>query len=129
VAGRVERADEAEESTQAVTPPRTELQPNEVYAADLPPGAAKKIEVEGQKIAVYNVAGTFYATQENCTHVGGPLSEGELSGQVVTCPWHFSCFDVTDGAVKCGPAQVALRTFPVSVRGEVVCVETGPQER
>ena len=45
--------------------------------------------------AVYNVAGQFYATQDECTHTGGPLSQGQLDETIIVCPWHASCFDVT----------------------------------
>jgi nitrite reductase/ring-hydroxylating ferredoxin subunit len=44
--------------------------------------------VEGQKIALFNVEGTFYAVGDTCTHRGGPLSEGSVAGTTVTCPWH-----------------------------------------
>ncbi len=43
---------------------------------DLTPGQAAAFDVEGQKIALYNVEGTFYAIGDTCTHRGGPLSEG-----------------------------------------------------
>jgi nitrite reductase/ring-hydroxylating ferredoxin subunit len=70
-------------------------------------------------VAVYNVGGVYYATQEECTHAQGPLSEGDLDGKVITCPWHSSCFDVTNGAVVCKPAEEPLETFTVSLDGEV----------
>ena len=49
-----------------------------------------KVNAGGAEVAVYDVDGAFYATQAECTHEGGPLSEGELNGKVVTCPWHGS---------------------------------------
>lgn len=49
---------------------------------------AKCIEVGGEKIALFNVGGAFYALSDTCTHRGGPLSEGEVEGAEVTCPWH-----------------------------------------
>src|SRR5438552_3050508 len=54
---------------------------------DVSPGTAKVVEAEGGSFALFNVAGTFYAIDNTCTHVGGPLGEGELAGEVVTCPW------------------------------------------
>ena len=53
--------------------------------------------MDGEEAAVYNIDGAFYATGNACTHTGGPLSEGDLAGQVVTCPLHGSQFDVTTG--------------------------------
>ncbi len=58
----------------------------------------------------------IYAFEEWCTHLGGPLSEGELDGNTVTCPWHASQFDVTTGAVTCSPATIPLRTFTARLR-------------
>jgi nitrite reductase/ring-hydroxylating ferredoxin subunit len=53
-----------------------------------------------------------YALKETCSHAGGPLSEGQLRGDNIECPWHFSQFRLSDGAVRHGPAtsrQVAYR--------------------
>lgn len=55
---------------------------------DLPVGMLRELQVEGTAIALANVAGTFYAIDNICLHRGGPLSEGELMGNSVTCPWH-----------------------------------------
>lgn len=99
------------------------LKGNAFLVDELPPGAVRRVSLDGQAVAVYNVDGTFYATQDECTHAGGPLSEGELSDKVVTCPWHASCFDVTDGAVVCKPAIRPLQTFRVRVDGEIGWVE------
>jgi nitrite reductase/ring-hydroxylating ferredoxin subunit len=104
-------------------PPAAPLAENEVRRADLPPGQARRVMVGDQPVAVYNVDGQYCATQETCTHVGGPLSQGDLKGKQIICPWHASCFDVTTGAVECGPATVALKTYRVEVEGEVVRVK------
>ncbi len=98
--------------------PRT-LAANEFRLADLKPGEAKKLDLDGQPVAVYNVDGSFYATHDKCTHVGGPLSEGKLEGVKIICPWHASCFDVTNGDVLCGPAKVAVRTYKIVIDAEV----------
>lgn len=60
---------------------------------------AKCVEVDGQKIALFAVEGEFYAMSDTCTHRGGPLSEGELEGTEVVCPWHGARFDVKAGTV------------------------------
>ncbi|HLF36812.1 MAG TPA: Rieske (2Fe-2S) protein, partial [Anaerolineales bacterium] len=59
----------------------------------------------------------------DCTHEGGPLSEGDLQGTVITCPWHGSRFDVTSGKLVRGPTQRPLQTFRVSVEGELARVD------
>jgi len=100
------------------------LAPNQFRLTDLRPGRAVRLEVSGQRVAVYNVGGTFYATQHDCTHEGGPLSEGDLQGTVITCPWHGSRFDVTTGKLVRGPAQRPLQTFRVAVEGDRGRVES-----
>ncbi len=95
------------------------LPANEFRLATIPPGAIGLVLVEGEDVAVYNVDGTFYATQDRCPHADGPLSDGDLQGPQVTCPWHGSCFDVTSGAVLRGPATEPLRRFQVAVEGDV----------
>ena len=106
----------------AVSGPQT-LAPNQFRPADLRPGKALRLKVGGQAVAVFNVAGTCYATQHDCTHEGGPLSEGDLQGTVITCPWHGSRFEVTTGKLVRGPAQRPLQTFRVTVEGEIGSVE------
>jgi nitrite reductase/ring-hydroxylating ferredoxin subunit len=95
------------------------LQINEFLTTALKPGRIVTVEVDDELVAVYNVAGSFYATQSACTHAEGPLDEGELNGKTVICPWHGSCFDVTSGAVTCGPAKEPLITYRVEVDGAV----------
>lgn len=99
------------------------LAANEFLVAELKPGQIKLVTVDGAAAAVYNVDGTFYATQDECTHADGPLSDGHLDGSMVVCPWHDSCFDVATGAVLKGPATEALRAYRVIVDGEVGRVE------
>jgi nitrite reductase/ring-hydroxylating ferredoxin subunit len=76
--------------------------------ADLAEGATRAVEVERRKLLLYRESGRVFAIEETCTHAGGPLSEGQVSEGVVTCPWHGSRFSLTSGEVCRGPA-----TFPV----------------
>ena len=73
--------------------------------------------------AVFNVEGGFCATQARCTHRQGPLSEGTLDGSTVTCPLHGAQFNVWTGAVLRGPAKDPLKTYRVTVDGDVGRVE------
>src|ERR1035437_10936362 len=61
-------------------------------ASELEPNHGKLVEVQGKKIALFNVDGKFHAIDNTCTHRGGLLSEGELEGDEVTCPWHGAKF-------------------------------------
>ena len=92
-------------------------------ASELEPNHGKLVEVQGKKIALFNVDGKFHAIDNTCTHRGGPLSEGELDGDEVTCPWHGAKFKVTNGEVLRPPAPQGVKSFPVRVTGNDVEVE------
>ena len=99
------------------------LKENEFLVSELAAGQVKLVHLDGARVAVYNVDGQFYATQDECTHVDGPLSEGELEGAQIICPWHASCFDVRNGKATCGPAEEPLKTYRVTVTGDIGRVE------
>ena len=91
--------------------------------SEVEPGQLKHIEVDmDTQVCLVNVDGTFYAINGECTHMGGPLGEGELEGTTVTCPWHSSEFDVTTGEVKGPPAEEPQRKLEVRVEGDDVQV-------
>ena len=76
-------------------------------ASAVPEGALKLMQAGPMPVLVTRVEGELYAIANTCSHAGGPLDEGTLDGDVVTCPWHGSRFCVRDGRVEGGPA-----TFP-----------------
>jgi nitrite reductase/ring-hydroxylating ferredoxin subunit len=84
---------------------------------------AKLVELEGQKIALFRVDGAFYALSDTCTHRGGPLSEGEVEGTEVTCPWHGAKFDLRTGAVLGPPAPQGVKSYQVRVTGADIEIE------
>ncbi len=90
---------------------------------DVPPGTARAVDVEGRTVALFNIGGTYYAIDDTCTHQGGPLSEGEVDGTVVTCPLHGACFDVTSGEVLGPPAAEGVARHTVQVHGNDVTIE------
>jgi len=90
---------------------------------DLPPGSGAAFEVEGRNIAVFNVGGSLYAIDDTCPHSGGPLSQGQVDGTKVTCPWHAADFDLQTGAVLCGPAFEGVKSYKVLVEGDDIKVE------
>jgi len=81
------------------------------------------VEVEGKKIALCNRDGTFFAIDDTCTHRGGPLSEGEVSGEEVTCPWHGAVYNIKTGEVLGPPAPRGVASYAVRVQGSDVEVE------
>lgn len=89
---------------------------------DLEPGEMLRVIVDNLPIAVYNVAGEFYATQDTCTHAEASLSEGDLYDDRVMCPMHGAEFDIKTGAALSFPATFPLRTFPVKVEGDHILV-------
>ena len=98
--------------------------PNFVKVAstsDLKPGTAMTVSVNGKDIALYNVGGKIYATDNTCLHQGGPLGEGILEGEVVTCPWHMWEYNVCTGE-KVGNSSVKVATYPVEVDGSDIKV-------
>jgi nitrite reductase/ring-hydroxylating ferredoxin subunit len=107
----------------APTETKPRLKPNEFLVDGFPEGNSRLVYLDNEAVAVFLVNGQFYATSDSCTHAGGPLSEGKLDGQMVICPWHSSCFDVTNGEVLCGPAEEPLKTFKVILEGNVGRVE------
>ncbi len=90
---------------------------------EIAPGQAKLVEVGGREIAVFNVGGGFHAIDNTCTHVGGPLCEGEIDGAEVTCPWHGAVFDITTGQVLGPPAAESVTRYDVRVNGSDLEVE------
>lgn len=90
---------------------------------DIAPGKVNVYEVAGRQIAVCNVDGTFYAIDDVCTHDGGPLDQGELTGDEIECPRHGACFDVKTGKALTLPAVVPVRSYPVQVNGDDIMVE------
>jgi nitrite reductase (NADH) small subunit len=91
-------------------------------ATDVAPGQIREIQVQGTTIAVANVGGQFHAINNTCLHRGGPLGQGSLQGNVVTCPWHGWTFDVTSGRITHNQAG-GVACYPVELRGEDVYVD------
>jgi nitrite reductase (NADH) small subunit len=92
--------------------------------ADIQAGTICDVQVGETSVALANVAGKFCAISSICPHQGGPLGEGELEGQIVTCPWHNWQFDVTTGKVA-QTTNIGVQTYPVEVRGDDVYIDVG----
>ena len=90
---------------------------------EIPAGQAKLVEINGIEIAIFNISGSYHAIDNTCTHVSGPLCEGEIAGAEVTCPWHGAVFDVTSGQVLGPPAASSVNRYNVRVEGADIEVE------
>ena len=82
-------------------------------ADDLAVNQMKLVHVDGRRLVVGHMEDGYAAFQDRCTHKGGPLADGVLICGTVQCPWHGSQFDVRTGAVKCGPAEQPIETYPI----------------
>ena len=95
---------------------------------ELPNGARKLLEIDGRPIAVFNVAGEYYAIADVCSHDDGPVAEGDLYDYEIECPRHGAHFDVRDAKVLSFPAIVDIPAYPVKVEGEEILVGLPPGE-
>jgi naphthalene 1,2-dioxygenase system ferredoxin subunit len=81
------------------------------------------VTVHGREIAIYNLSGRFYATDNVCTHEHACLSDGFVIGDVIECPLHQGRFHIPTGRPKGAPVHIALRTYPVKVEQGMVFVQ------
>jgi p-cumate 2,3-dioxygenase ferredoxin component len=92
-----------------------EVAEGEIKQASLP---------DGSNVALYRVGEAIYATADKCTHGEVSLSEeGILTGKIVECTFHFGRFDVTTGEPTGMPCEIPLKTYPVKVIDQQVCIE------
>ena len=96
--------------------------------ADVAVGTAIKVERQGLELAVFNIDGEFYVTDDHCTHGPGSLSEGFVDGDVVECNFHGGQFNIRTGEVVLPPCFVPVKTYPAVVRdGKIIIeVQLGP---
>src|SRR3989338_2792280 len=89
--------------------------------SDVKPGENKVVEVNGEQVGLFNLDGEFFAISNTCPHRGGPLGEGYLEGDVVTCPWHGWRFNVKTGNNAIMP-NMKVQSYHVKVEGNDVFV-------
>lgn len=89
--------------------------------SDFKSGEAKTVEVNGLQIALYNVNGKFYASTNVCPHRSGPLGDGMLEGETITCPMHGWQFNVKNGEYVVVPT-IKIETYETKVENGKVFV-------
>jgi nitrite reductase (NADH) small subunit len=93
--------------------------------ADCPQGTALECVAGERVVALFHVGEEWFALDGVCPHQGGPLGEGTLEGNVVTCPWHGWQFDVRTGQHRLSPSIVQPR-LPVRIDKDAVWVDLEP---
>lgn len=92
--------------------------------SEMPPGKLNKVSVDGKEVLVVNLDGNYFAMDDTCTHSGASLSEGQLDGSTVTCPWHGSTWDCKTGKLEKFPAKINdLKSYKVLVESDNIFLE------
>ena len=96
---------------------------------DIEPGSAVAVEVgeEGRSVALFNVDGRIFATDNQCPHMGYPMTRGVIRSGVLTCDWHGRRFDLEGGGCFNNMCD-DLAVFPVDLRGEEIWIQPGDGE-
>ena len=79
-------------------------------------GEVVRREISHLNLAIYQIHGKIYCTDNVCTHGNALLSDGILEGHEIECPFHQARFDVRDGRVTCEPATKAVKSYPIQVK-------------
>lgn len=89
-------------------------------AADVPPGAVKQVEVVGfdDSLAVYNLNGTYFLTEDTCTHAMASLSNGDIEDGLIYCPLHGGAFNIKTGEAVEEPCTTPLKIFKIFQEGD-----------
>ena len=90
---------------------------------DVGKGEVRKIETAGLTLAVYNLEGGFYVTDDHCTHGPGSLSEGFIDGDLIECNFHQGVFNIRTGEVVQPPCMVPVKTYKTIVEDGRVYIE------
>lgn len=94
---------------------------------DVVRGRATTVRVGRYDVALFDLGDAIVAYENACPHQGGPVGEGLIDGETVTCPWHAWCFDLRTGVLTLGN-YARLRRFDVHLEGDSVYVAREPEE-
>ena len=90
---------------------------------DLPEGEVLGVDIGGRSVALYDVDGEIFATDNICTHAYARLSDGWLDGDLIECPLHAARFEIRTGKVLDPPATEVLKTYPIRLVGDEIQVK------
>jgi len=92
--------------------------------SEVAPGSVKRVEVAGlPPLAVYNLEGIYYVTDDTCTHGFASLADGYVEGHEIECPWHGGRFCIKTGEPARFPVTEPIRIYAVTVVGDDICIE------
>src|ERR1700719_3889400 len=91
--------------------------------SEVAPGSVKAFAVGDKTLAVYNIDGTFYATDDECTHAAASLADGMIDGDTIECCMHMGSFHIQTGRVVEPPCETPLRTYHVVLKDDAVFVD------
>src|ERR1700726_3879540 len=91
--------------------------------SEVTPGSVKAFAVGANMVAVYNIDGTFYVTDDECTHAAASLADGMIDGALIECCTHMGSFNLPTGKVMQPPCEVPLRTYQVVLKDEDVSAD------
>lgn len=91
---------------------------------DIPPGRGWPVQVGDLRIAVFETSGGLRAVENVCRHIGNPIDDGHVQGEVLTCPWHGWQYDLATGHhLTVFGRRSGLRTFDVRAEGDDILVD------
>ena len=88
-------------------------------------GEAIQVQIGRKEIALYNLGGTYYATDDICSHAYASLADGYLEDGQIECPLHGARFDLATGRVLGPPAETGVATYRVHIEGKDIMLEVG----
>jgi nitrite reductase/ring-hydroxylating ferredoxin subunit len=98
------------------------------HVSEVVEGTARGVEIGDRRLALYNIGGAFYATDDRCTHARASLSEGFIEGDAIECPLHGGRFHIPTGEPLSPPVRVAVCVYQVQVIDEEIYVQIAENE-
>ncbi len=95
---------------------------------DVPKSGMRQFDLRDREFLVVELKGEFFCLDGRCTHAGAPLAEGHLANKILTCPWHYSQFDITTGSVVRGPAENSLELYRMKIENGQIFIDLPPDE-
>ncbi|MEZ4564150.1 MAG: Rieske 2Fe-2S domain-containing protein [Thermomicrobiales bacterium] len=95
---------------------------------DLQDGTPLRVAAKGAPVMLLRQGDKLWAIGATCPHLGGPLDEGRIDGETVTCPWHGSVFSLADGALIHGPAVMPVAAYEVRVENGQVAIRANARQ-